>query len=389
MTQSSAISNLGNQRTEDLWRSVAHGIDHLVTNIQRLDGAAQRASNDGDESIAALLGSFANEEAAKVLILIEAVRCPQSEAKARARTLKRWSSHLWKGIYARACDWRPVDFSEFASYINRAIQPFYLDGPRDVDWIFRNEITSTRERHIYVDLVEDITESRQDGRERHWVTPEDITSAMGRYRTSTCVEVALSLHAHGISTESGLQHLAAIWHPVDPESMDSLELLAKINDTLSAVRLDPEVVVVQEEDQPSPSPLAYWPFPLWPISEPEDVKQSEFLGDLRAEREAELKRIRRVQGMKDPRPEISLEKVLEMDAAYTKVGEEWRRRIDNHFAGKSGPRIIPPELDLDVSETAVWLELKRLWWDLSEGERSRWSRSRGLREIQSPTGPRH
>ena len=66
--------------------------------------------------------------------------------------------------------------------------------------------------------------------------------------------------------------------------------------------------------------------------------------------------------MKDPPPEISLEKVLEIDAAYAKVREEWQRRTDNHFAGKSGPRIITAEVDLDVSEAAVWLKLKKLWW---------------------------
>ena len=370
MTQSSAISNLGNQRPEHLWRSVAYGIDHVVSNIRRLDRSAQRASSDGDESIATLLGSFADEEAAKVLILIDAVRCPQSEAKARVRTLKRWSNHLWKGIYARACDWRPADFSELASYVNQEMQPFYLDGPLGVDWIFRNEITSERERQIYVDLVEDITKSGQDSREPYWVTPEeDFTSWMTRYRTSTCVEVALSLHAHGISTESGLQHVAAIWQPIDPESMDSSELLARTNETLSAVRLDSEALAVPEEDPPSPSPLAYWPFPLWPISAPEDVKRSELLETLRADRDAELERIHRVRGMKDPPPEISLKKVLEMDAAYAKVKEEWQRRADEHFAGKSGPRITTAEVGLDVLEAAAWRELRELWWGLSDGER--------------------
>lgn len=369
MTQLSAISNLGNQKPEHFWRDVAHGIHHLVSNIQRLDGSARRASKEGDESIATLLGSFADEEAAKVLILVDAVRCPQSKAEARARTLRRWSNHLWKGIYARACDWRPVDFSELASYVDRGMQPFHLDGPLGVDWIFRNDITSKRERHIYVDLVEDITEAGKDGRERDWVTPEDFTSSMARYRTSTCVEVALSLHAHGISTERGLQHVAAIWQPIDPESMDSLELFAKIGETLSAVRLDPGVVAVQEEDPPSPSSVAYWPFPLWPIGEPGDVKHGELLEALRAARDAELKRIHRVQGLKDPPPEISLEKVLEMDAAYARVGEERQRRTDSHFAGKSGPHIITAEVDLDVSETAAWKELRKLWWGLSEGER--------------------
>ena len=114
---------------------------------------------------------FAEEEAAKVLILVDAVRCPHSEARARVRTLKRWRKHLWKGIYARACDWRPADFAELASYIDRELEPFYLDGPLSVDWIFPNEITSGRERRIYVDLVDDITEPGRQGREPYWVTP--------------------------------------------------------------------------------------------------------------------------------------------------------------------------------------------------------------------------
>ena len=368
MTQSSAISNLGNRNPEHFLRGVAHGIDHLIANIQRLDGSAHRAAKDGDAPTATLLGSFADEEAAKVLILIDAVRCPESEAKARARTLKRWSKHLWKGMYARACDWRPADYPELASYINQDMQPFYLDGPLGVDWIFRNEIINERERRIYVDLVEDATGSGRDGREPYWVTPEDFISSITEYRTSTCVEVALALHALGISSERGLRHIAAIWQPVDPESMDRSLLRAKINETLSAVWHDSEDLEVREEEPPSPSPLEYWPFPLWQIGEPEDVNRSEFLETLLAQRDAELKRIRRVQGMKDPPPEVSLEKVLEMDAAYAKVEEERKRRIDEHLAGKTGPRIFPAMVG-DVSETAAWRELRELWCSLSDGEK--------------------
>ena len=277
MTQSSAITNLGNQKPEHFRRDVALGIDNLVSNIRRLDASAQRASDDGDEPTASLLGSFADEEAAKVLILIDAVRCPKSETKARASTVKRWSNHLWKGIYTRACDWRPVNLSEAASYIEQEMQPFYLDGPLGVDWIFRNEIISERERQIYVDLVEDVTETWKESQEPYWTEPQDFTSSLSGYRTSMCVEVALALHAHGIASERGLEHVAAIWQPIDPWSIDSSDLFANIKETLSAVRLDSEAVAVQEEDLPSPSPLANWPFPLWSIPEPQEAKSSEFL----------------------------------------------------------------------------------------------------------------
>lgn len=100
-TQSAAITNLGNQRADRFHRDVALGFDNLVSNIRRPDASAKRVSDEGDEATATLLGSLADEESAKVLILIDAVRCPSSKPKARARTLQRWSKHLWKGIYAR------------------------------------------------------------------------------------------------------------------------------------------------------------------------------------------------------------------------------------------------------------------------------------------------
>ena len=74
------------------------------------------------------------------------------------------------------------------------------------------------------------------------------------------------------------------------------------------------------------------------MRESEDVTQGAFLESLRADRRAELERIHRVQGMKDPPPEISLEKVLEMDAAYAKVREESQRRMDEHVAAPGRPR---------------------------------------------------
>ncbi len=371
MAQSSAITNLGNQKPEQFHRDVARGIDHLVSNIRRLDAVAQRASNDGDEATASLLGNFADEEAAKVLILLDAVRCPQSDQRARARTLKRWNSHLWKGIYTRACHLRPANLSDVASYVEYEMQPFYLDGPRDVDWIFRNEINSERERKIYVDLVADFTKTGKDGHEPYWTTPQDFTFSFGGYRSSNCVEVALALHAHGIASERGLKHVAAIWHPIDPETINLPGLLAYVNETLSAVRLDSEAETAEETDLPSPSPLANWPFPLWSVAEPAKIKQSEFelLDALREDRDAELRRIRQLQGMKEPPPEVSRDKVLEMDAAFARVEDEWNKRIAAHPSPHSRLPILSRDVDLDVSETEAWLSLRCRWRGLSEGER--------------------
>ena len=368
MPRSPAITNLGNRNPELFLQEVAHGIDRLIANSQRLDASAQRLSQAGDEASATLLGSFADEEAAKVLILMDAVRCPAAETEARTRTLKRWSDHLWKGIYVRSCDWSVSNFQELKSYIDAELRPFYLDGPMDVDWIFRNEIRDQRERQIYVDLVEDITETGGDRQNSWWAAPEDFSSAGFKYRTSRCVHVAASLHALGFSTERGLEHVAKIWQPIDPTSMDYSEMLTKIRETLLAVQSDERESSASSQGQSSPNALAEWPYPLWPIEEPESTSTSTYLDALRKAREAALNRIDHIQGLKNPPPAISREKVLEMHQASALVEKEIQRRIDSHSAGKSGMTFISVKLH-DVSNTPAWLRLRELWWGLSEEER--------------------
>ena len=178
---------------------------------------------------------------------------------------------MWKGIYTRACDWRPVNLSEAASYIEQGMQPFHLGGPLSVDWIIRNETIGEWERQIYVDLVEDITETGEHSQKPNWTAPQDFNSSMSGYRTSTCIEVVLAMHAHGIATERSLEHIASIWQPIDPGSIDCSDLFASIKETLSAVRLDSEVVAVQAADLHSPSPLANWPRAVRLAAEKTDI----------------------------------------------------------------------------------------------------------------------
>ena len=369
MTEHRAITNLGNQKKELYLRSVAQGIEHLVANIGRLDSSAHTLSEAGDEASATLLGSFADEEAAKVLILIDAVRCPPAKARARARTLKRWRDHLWKGIYVRACEWRPADYRELTEYIDSELQPFYLDGPMGIDWIFPNEIRTQRERQIYVDLVEDITETAPNRQEPYWIAPGDFISHWSDYRTSTCVEIALSLHACGISTEHGLNHVARIWQPLDIVSMDYSELLGKIRETLLAVQSEQSESTASGGVVPSQNELIYWPHPLWPYDEREKPATDSNLDSLRAEREAALKHIRHIQGLKDPPPAISRQKVEELHRAFVLAEEERARVLADHRTVKGGPVVVLSGTLLEALDTPAWLKLRELWRGLSKEEK--------------------
>ena len=366
MAEQRAITNLGNQREELFLRSVAQGIERLVANIDRLDSSAHRLSGAGDEASATLLGSFADEEAAKVLMLIDAVRCPAEEGRARVRTLKRWSDHLWKGVYVRACDWRPADFRELTTYIDDELQPFYLDGPIGIDWIFRNEILAQRERQIYVDLVEDITETGPNRQEPYWVAPGAFSSYRFNYQTSTCVEIALSLHACGISTERGLNHVARIWQPLDIVSMGYPELLARIRETLLAVQPEEDESTASDRVVPSRNKLIHWPHPLWPYDR---LERPATVDSLREERGVALEHIRHIRGLKDPPPAISRQKVEELHDAYVLAEEERKRVLDDHRTVACGRGVILSRTVLDDLDTPAWLKLRELWRELSDDEK--------------------
>ena len=141
-----------------------------------------------------IIRSLVEEEAAKVLILLDVVRCPKGERNGRTRALNSFYSHLAKRIYAEACSWRPSNFYDLEQYIDLERREYYLDGPNDVDWIFLYDAKAERERRMYVDYVQDVTE--QDG-ERYWVFPTATTSGErhDEHDTPTCLCMVRALQS--------------------------------------------------------------------------------------------------------------------------------------------------------------------------------------------------
>lgn len=46
-----------------------------------------------------------------------------------------------------------MDLTEAKRHVDRERRTLYLDGPNDIDWIFRNDITQRREEAMYLDYV--------------------------------------------------------------------------------------------------------------------------------------------------------------------------------------------------------------------------------------------
>jgi hypothetical protein len=78
----------------------------------------------------------------------------------------------------------------------------YLDGPNEVDWIFRNQLIAEREQTLYVDFVdyEDTSE---------WVTPAAYDREF--YAARTAVADLVIADKLGITRREGLDVVADAW----------------------------------------------------------------------------------------------------------------------------------------------------------------------------------
>lgn len=67
---------------------------------------------------AEVLEGFAKEEAAKILILMDAVRCPVKLLPSKLGTIIGWFyNHLARLIYADAVTWKPMHLAQLRQYV--------------------------------------------------------------------------------------------------------------------------------------------------------------------------------------------------------------------------------------------------------------------------------
>lgn len=202
-----AIRDLSRLPDHDLFDSVAEGLTLILESAERLHEDSERLAVEGQFRGYQVLRAVAEEEASKFLILIDAIRCPRVPAKRWSEQLGRFHDHMSKGLYGWAYNCCPATLQQLQEYIDSKRQEFYLDGPNDVDWIFRNEILQRREEALYVDYVE-----TDEG--HVWLGParyhlDDRPVPIGLVLPSLLVSQALA--STGVSSSDGLAVLADVW----------------------------------------------------------------------------------------------------------------------------------------------------------------------------------
>ena len=260
-----AIKDLCQLSDADLFKEIAVGIGHVMDAVNELDSATRKLHEVKHYYPARVLENLATEEAAKVLIFIDAVRCPQNRLKERSQTLGRFYDHLAKGIYAEVYNWHPTDFAEVKNGIDRQRREYYLDGPNDVDWIYPNFITQRREDSLYVGYIREDTEEGGQG-ERYWALPRGAyrIGTVLKYLTPTAITLVRALHQVKATMPEGLSVIAEVWRPVDVCAEMSRGALMGLN--LRTLE------VLDKRDLLAPVPTEIyqvirnsWIFPLWPL----------------------------------------------------------------------------------------------------------------------------
>ena len=196
---------------DDLIAGVAEGLELIAEHVAHLQRSVETLARAKEPRGIATVRAVADEEAAKYLILVDAIRCPHTAQKARYRQLTYCGYHVPKGIYAEMAEMSPADLEEVRRLIAGMRASHYLDGPLEVDWIFRNEILDRRERTLYVDYVADDEGAR-------WVAPDLHDDGLYLYGDpSAAVRLVAALTRAGVATQDGLRVVAGIWRDFVPE----------------------------------------------------------------------------------------------------------------------------------------------------------------------------
>lgn len=186
---------------------IAEGLPVILRSAQGFWTAAEQLQTHRRE--AKVLEGYAEEEAAKILILVDAVRCPPKLVASRLNRIVGWFyNHLARLIYAEAVSWKPTHLAELREYVDRQRRGHYIEGNAG-EYIAPNWAVYQRESLLYADI-----EAYQDGK-LEWSSPRDPAYGhFGSFRPPA-LRVVEAMEQVGMFTPDGLKAVSDIWGTLD------------------------------------------------------------------------------------------------------------------------------------------------------------------------------
>jgi hypothetical protein len=268
----SVLCNLPRPAQLDL---VAEGLPITLASAQGFwDGAMKlKASRE-----ARVLEGFCEEECAKIMILMDLVRCPQKLVSRRVGKLTSiFYDHLGRLIYADAQGWKPMHMTQLRDYVDHAREGHYCEGYAG-EYIVPNASRYRRESTLYADV-----ELYEDG-VPHWSAPLNL-GAFSMVFPPMALTIAQAMSALGLFDRRGIQAVSEIWNQVEFAEAENFEDTRRLTSELFA-RLDAEKLVSETATEQHVGAIANdWQMPMYNLEFRELPMK---LADLRAQQEAML-----------------------------------------------------------------------------------------------------
>lgn len=195
---------------EQFRTTVAQGMPLIQENVITLWNEAQEIGKLGNRRAVGILQLFAEEEAAKMMLLFDAVRCPSARRDEFRRLLRGSMDHLTKGIYVKYCGLHLADLAEAKRIIDLERQSVYREGDYG-EFIAPNSILYMREKRLYVSYMREADNSHR------WDAPYPADLLFGDVVPSAVIRLTTALNHLGLLSKEGLDVVAEYWNNINLE----------------------------------------------------------------------------------------------------------------------------------------------------------------------------
>ena len=235
---------------------IADGLPIVLTSAQGFWGAASQLKGQVREAV--VLERHAEEEAAKVLILMDMVRCPSRLVSSRIGSMVKWFySHLARLIYAEAVGWRSTDVAELRKYVDLDRKSHHVDGAVG-EYIMPNSTIFNREGMLY----SDIAAYEEEG--ARWNDPADLLHPLSfSGRPPTALRLAESMSRLGMFTRRGVEITGQVWGKIEFKEAESFREANALTRALLEALIGEELVAEEAEREDAQLLYEAWPLPMY------------------------------------------------------------------------------------------------------------------------------
>lgn len=242
---------------DDRLAFIAMGLPSILDSAERYWTAAVQLKERRRE--ANVLQGQASEEAAKILILLDAARCPRKLISSNMGKIVQWFyDHLARLIYSESVLWQPPDLAELRSWFDLNRRSHALEG--DIgEYIFPNWSLFNRESQLYSDVL------RTENGSVSWNTPGALDVLIGEVPLAEppALKLAKAMSDVGLFSHQGLRATSDIWNGTtftgQEDWSDSHPLTYALLERITKESLP----TVSDTDQQRLAILEHWQLPMY------------------------------------------------------------------------------------------------------------------------------